>query len=292
MDQERIPEWGIFSLESLLDLEQSQDRELEEAQELRRRCELKERLALKAYRKAQKDLINANKKCAILYRNRETISAKLQTLMMEPSNSVWQSSKHGHAERIHSKLGYHVPAEGQTSEVLYDKNHGLLNDTFLDVSLRMMKHGSCSNQYSEHDDSTSDHRDKNATNGLSSPALFPNMSTDDDEENLVFDKRDVESNLAYSPNVENYAEGISDLDTKKEGNSHDYDLEAVLRSKLVAKFGMKTFCKNDDMSSVPCQVDHAVNNNEKRSNTTVNQQIQQQTIIQNCNSEGILFLFS
>ncbi|XP_074592620.1 uncharacterized protein LOC141848486 isoform X2 [Curcuma longa] len=283
--EERIPEWGIFSLESLLDLEQSQDRELEEAQELRRRCELKERLALKAYRKAQKDLINANKKCAILYRNRETISAKLQTLMMEPSNSVWQSSKHGHAERIHSKLGYHVPAEGQTSEVLYDKNHGLLNDTFLDVSLRMMKHGSCSNQYSEHDDSTSDHRDKNATNGLSSPALFPNMSTDDDEENLVFDKRDVESNLAYSPNVENYAEGISDLDTKKEGNSHDYDLEAVLRSKLVAKFGMKTFCKNDDMSSVPCQVDHAVNNNEKRSNTTVNQQIQQQTIIQNCNSE-------
>ncbi|XP_042461284.1 uncharacterized protein LOC122045222 isoform X2 [Zingiber officinale] len=284
--EERVPEWGIFSLESLLELEQSQDRELEEAQEFRRRCELKESLALKAYRKAQKDLINANKKCAILYRNRETITAKLQTLMLEPSNSVWQSSKQGHAERIHSKFGYHVPAEGQTSEVLYDKNHGLLNEASLDVSLRMMnKHGSCSNQYSEHDDNTSDHREKNATNGLSIPASFPNMSTDDDKENLVFDKRDVESNLACSPNVENHAEGIYDLDTKKEGNSHDYDLEAVLRSKLVAKFGMKTFCKNDDMSSVPCQVHHAVNNNKKRSNTSVNQQIQQQTIIQICNSE-------
>ncbi|XP_042456037.1 uncharacterized protein LOC122040680 isoform X1 [Zingiber officinale] len=284
--EERVPEWGIFSLESLLELEQSQDRELEEAQEFRRRCELKERLALKAYRKAQKDLINANKKCAILYRNRETITAKLQTLMLESSNSVWRSSKQGHAERIHSKFGYHVPAEGQASEVLYDKNHGLLNEASLDVSLRMMnKHGSCSNQYSEHDDNKSDHREKNATNGLSIPVSFPNMSTDDDKENLVFDKRDVESNLACSPNVENHAEGSYDLDTKKEGNSHDYDLEAVLRSKLVAKFGMKTFCKNDDMSSVPCQVHHAVNNNKKRSNTSVNQQIQQQTIIQICNSE-------
>ncbi|XP_042387873.1 uncharacterized protein LOC121979974 isoform X1 [Zingiber officinale] len=285
----RIPEWGIFSLESLLELEELQDKELEKAQEFRQRCELEERLALKSYRKAQKDLINANERCAVLYRNRETISTKLQNLMLESSNFVWQSSKQDHGGCVHSRLGYHVPAEGQTSELLYERsNRGLLEDTSLDVSLRMThRHGSCSNQYSESDDSTSDHRDKSTTNGLSSPASSPNMSTDDDRENLVLDKREVVSNLACSPNVDSHADVTSDLDVRKEGNSQDYDLEAALRSKLVAKFGMRTFCKSDGMSSVPCEVDQAVVKNEKRSNTSANQQIQQQMIIQNSNSEGL-----
>ncbi|KAJ0887593.1 putative tetratricopeptide-like helical domain superfamily, zinc-finger domain-containing protein [Helianthus annuus] len=51
---------GEMDIKSLLELEELQDKELDEAQEHRRKCEIEERNALKAYRKAQRDLAEAN----------------------------------------------------------------------------------------------------------------------------------------------------------------------------------------------------------------------------------------
>ncbi|RWW83702.1 hypothetical protein BHE74_00007780 [Ensete ventricosum] len=281
-----------MNLESLLDMEELQDKELEEAQELRRQCELEERHALKAYRKAQRALIKANERCVILHRNRETISAKLQTLMLESSNSVWPSNKQGHGENmLFSRLGYSIPTKAQTSEHLGNKlNHNFSDGAPLDASYKQInRHGSCANQFSEPDDSTSDHRDKSAATGLGSP--FQNLSTDDDEENLALDNRYVESNLACLVDVGNHVEETSDVDVNKDGDSQDYDLEAALRSKLVARFGMRTSCKSANISNIECQVDQAINSKVEKSCVSFDQQLQEQKKTFVSNPEGISFIF-
>ncbi|CAL9205695.1 uncharacterized protein LOC135631820 isoform X1 [Musa acuminata AAA Group] len=283
-----ISEWGTMNLESLLEMEELQDKELEEAQELRRQCELEERHALKAYRKAQRALIKANERCVILHRNREIITAKLQTLMLESSNSIWPSNKQGHGEiMLFSRLGYSIPTKGQTSEHLGDKlNHNFSDGAPLDASYKQIdRHGSCANQFSEPDDSTSEQRDKSAANGLGSP--FQNLSTDDDEENLALDNRYVESNLACLIDVGNHVEETSVVDVNKDGDSQDYDLEAALRSKLVARFGMRTSCKSADISNIECQVDRAINSKVEKSCTSFDQQLQEQKKTCVSNPEGI-----
>ncbi|URD85840.1 Putative zinc-finger domain [Musa troglodytarum] len=283
-----ISEWGTVNLESLLEMEELQDKELEEAQELRRQCELEERHALKAYRKAQRALIKANERCVILHRNREIISAKLQTLMLESSNSIWPSNEQGHGESmLFSRLGYSIPTKGQTSEHLGDKlNHNFLDGAPPDASYKQTdRHGSCANQFSEPDDSTSEQRDNSAANGLGSP--FQNLSTDDDEENLALDNRYVESNLACLIDAGNHVEETSDADANKDGDSQDYDLEAALRSKLVARFGMRTSCKSADISNIECQVDQAINSKVEKSCTSFDQQLQEQKKTFVSNPEGI-----
>lgn len=292
LGQGGISEWGTMNLESLLEMEELQDKELEEAQELRRQCELEERHALKAYRKAQRALIKANERCVILHRNREIITAKLQTLMLESSNSIWPSNKQGHEESmLFSRLGYSIPTKGQTSEHLGDKlNHNFSDGAPLDASYKQIdRHGSCANQFSEPDDSTSEQRDRSAANGLGSP--FQNLSTDDDEENLALDNRYVESNLACLIDVGNHVEETSVVDVNKDGDSQDYDLEAALRSKLVARFGMRTSCKSVDISNIECQVDQAINSKVEKSCTSFDQQLQEQKKTCVSNPAGISFIF-
>ncbi|XP_039044117.1 uncharacterized protein LOC120183507 [Hibiscus syriacus] len=68
-------------IHSLVEIEENLDKELEEAQNHRRLCEIEERNALKAYRKAQRALIEANARCTVLYRERELCSARYRSLI-------------------------------------------------------------------------------------------------------------------------------------------------------------------------------------------------------------------
>ncbi|CBI31708.3 unnamed protein product, partial [Vitis vinifera] len=86
-----------MDIQSLVEIEELQDKELEEAQEQRRKCEIEERNALKAYRKAQRALIEANARCTYLYRKREMFSAQFRSLTMEDSSLFWTSRQHEHA---------------------------------------------------------------------------------------------------------------------------------------------------------------------------------------------------
>lgn len=71
---------SLLDFQSLVEVEESLDKELEEAQQHRRRCEIEERNALKAYRKAQKALLEADAGCTHLYRKRELLTAEVQIL--------------------------------------------------------------------------------------------------------------------------------------------------------------------------------------------------------------------
>lgn len=70
-----MAEHNSIDIQLLVEMEESLDRELEEAQEHRHKCEIEERNALKAYRKAQRALIEANSRCTELYCKRELHSA-------------------------------------------------------------------------------------------------------------------------------------------------------------------------------------------------------------------------
>ncbi|PKU68353.1 hypothetical protein MA16_Dca026463 [Dendrobium catenatum] len=84
-------EEGNMSFHSLLRLEEQLDKELEEAQEYRFECEHGESYALKAYRKAQRSLVEANERCTFLYRKRELFSAKCRAFVIEASKSIYPS---------------------------------------------------------------------------------------------------------------------------------------------------------------------------------------------------------
>lgn len=291
-DQIGIPEEVIMNLESLLELEELRDKELDEAQEVRRRCELEERHALKAYRKAQRALVNANERCAILQRNREMVSAKLQTLMLGSSNSMQPSNEPNHGDSLqYTTLSFGMSGKGQTQEHLANKSKSqFLDGTFDGSYIQMNRHASSSNQYSEPDDSASDHRDKNVVNGVSSPTSFPYLTTDEDQDNLPQDNQCDDSNLACPTKVGNHKETNNDTNGNKEENSQDYDLEASLRSKLVARFGVRASCKNADMNNVECQVDLTASTVDMKSDT-LDQQLQVQKNICVSNPKGIPLIF-
>ncbi|KAK4799179.1 hypothetical protein SAY86_024544 [Trapa natans] len=83
---------GNGEIQKLIEIEEALDKELEDAQEHRRKCEIEERNALKAYRKAQRALLEANARCAFLYRQRELYSSHLQTCIMDDSSLIGCSS--------------------------------------------------------------------------------------------------------------------------------------------------------------------------------------------------------
>lgn len=91
-----ISETADMDLKSLLEIEEQQDKELDEAQEHRRKCEIEERNALKAYRKAQRALAEANTKCSYLYHKRELFSANLRSHVMEDSTMFWSNMPRQH----------------------------------------------------------------------------------------------------------------------------------------------------------------------------------------------------
>ncbi|XP_038980951.1 uncharacterized protein LOC103716970 isoform X2 [Phoenix dactylifera] len=274
-----LGEEGV-NLQSLLELEELHDKELEEAQELRRRCELEERHALKAHRKAQRALIDANERCAALYQKRELFSARLQGLLMEASSFMWPSrwqdhrtlfdsvkSVPKHSSDMLSGLDHQIPAESQILEQLGCKSIIQSPDGApLEASYQQMNgHDSGDDQCCEPDASTSDPKENSAVNDICTPAYPPHIYTDDDEENFPSDNRSAESRLACESKMGKFEEENTNIDIEKERlfaseNAQDYELlEASLRSKLVARFGMRTSSKSN-MSNAVCHVDKARGN--------------------------------
>ncbi|XP_072975069.1 uncharacterized protein [Typha angustifolia] len=258
------PGQGSMRLKSLLEIEDLQDKELEEAQEFRRKCELEERRALKVYRKAQKALVEANERCAILYRKRELYSAGLHGLMMESSSSPWPSSWHSHCETLSDSLKYiprasqdflslldhKIPADSQMLEQLGDKSKGQC----IDEAPHQLTggHESASGHCYDPAVSTSDPKDISDTYGACAPPKNSNMLIDDVEENFPFSM--TESRPATHTNYENHVKETADMVVDRNGlpprhTKMDYELlEASLRSELVARFGKRASSKNIDLN--------------------------------------------
>ncbi|XP_071713633.1 uncharacterized protein [Rutidosis leptorrhynchoides] len=81
---------GNMDIRSLLEIEELQDKELDEAQVYRRKCEIEERNAFKAYRKAQRNLAEANTRCSYLY-------SKIRSNMMNDSSTFLTNMSHQHS---------------------------------------------------------------------------------------------------------------------------------------------------------------------------------------------------
>ncbi|KAJ6804744.1 uncharacterized protein M6B38_184545 [Iris pallida] len=279
-----------MNLQSLVELEELQDKELEEAQELRRRCELEERNALKAYRKAQRALVEANERCSLLYRKRELFSAQLRALLMDVSSSLcpssWQSHQGTVSEALKDvpdssfnllpSLGHHLPS-GQTLDQLgYESNTGCA-DGPRNTSLKPMNRQELlSGQCSEHDASSSDHRDYGALDGVHTPAHDPNISVDD---KFPFDTL-VESRLECDVRDEHCGQRRNGLNAETERltsveNAQNYELlEASLRSKLVARLHRRMPSKSNEVSSTGHRIQRG---SEKNSNIKSALLLDQQT---------------
>ncbi|XP_057989550.1 uncharacterized protein LOC110638367 [Hevea brasiliensis] len=89
-----VSDHSNINMHSLVEMEESLDKELEEAQEHRRICEIEERNALKAHRKAQRALFDANAKRTELYRKKELYSAQFQCFILNDSSLLWSMRKH------------------------------------------------------------------------------------------------------------------------------------------------------------------------------------------------------
>ncbi|KAF7063921.1 hypothetical protein CFC21_070384 [Triticum aestivum] len=227
------------TLLSLLEMEELQDRELEVAQEHRQKCEVEEREALRAYRKAQKALIEANERCAILRGKREVCSAQVHGLIAENS-SLAQCSNIQNAGR-----GFVMPS--------------LLNSQFhADLQMPKIRGGRSSSPYQDEPpqqpvdkhEARSRHCDELAA-GIADPKFASTVHDNSEpshyrEEDLLFSSKRARSEC--TSNLENEETIHAYLEENREpsgDNGQDYELlEANLRSKLVQKFARNPHLNN------------------------------------------------
>ncbi|KAL5992042.1 hypothetical protein ACLOJK_012955 [Asimina triloba] len=249
-----------MEFQSLAKMEEMHDKELEEAQELRRKCELEERSASKAYRSAQKALMDANERCNYLYHKRELASAKLRALAMENSTSFWsprwqEENALVSMENIpkanmnlQSGVSCHSPTEQDAmNQVAQESNLQHIDHTHLNSSdQNTCRHQLGCEPCSEHDTSTSEqvrHKNNSVADAVFSPSSNPDVYADEDEV--------VESRLVCRVNLEKHEEkgGNEALERKSYIDaSQDPELvEASLRSALFSRLGMRTLGKNPDL---------------------------------------------
>ncbi|CAI9302802.1 unnamed protein product [Lactuca saligna] len=202
-----ISETADMDLKSLLEIEEQQDKELDEAQEHRRKCEIEERNALKAYRKAQRALAEANTKCSYLYHKRELFSANLRSHVMEDSTMFWSNSN------------MPVPRQHTGPKLITTESCG------------------------EPDTSTSDEpqeeeEEEDKTNDVCSSLHDDDDDVDDDEQTSAFELKAADSSLDEGTCSERSQR------TKNENSISVVDptedsllLEATLRSQLFARLG-------------------------------------------------------
>ncbi|XP_043699062.1 uncharacterized protein LOC122649872 isoform X2 [Telopea speciosissima] len=265
--------YNSMDMQSLVKIEELLDKELEEAQDLRHRCELEERNALKAYRKAQTALTEANARCTYLYQRRELFSAKSRALIMEGSNSLWMSGWDKQME-IGLDSSHIVPdANGNLLPTLNPQmqaeleglnqlsrdstvrcTHGAVNTSYQHMSGQNLGSEPCS----EPDASTSEllhHKDNSAANGICTPSNHPNMSADEDEETFPSDHTAVQVTLECSNKEEDLERRESDTSHRSkrkysmDGSDDPALLEASLRSELFARLGNRTLSKKSHQSS-------------------------------------------
>ncbi|XP_039051686.1 uncharacterized protein LOC120193179 isoform X2 [Hibiscus syriacus] len=247
------------NIHSLIEIEENLDKELEEAQNHRRLCEIEEKNALKAYRKAQRALIEANARCTDLYRQRELCSARYRSLIVDNSCLLWSSRKHEHtgagldiSDDVPENMNF-VPTSNRLLPA-YDSLHQPGNDA--NVQCINIAHHNMSLQHnngqnlgsepcSEQDASTSEpfpHNSNNAANGLRSPCS-PIISAD--EGTSLMDRDSNQPGLDYQQKQQN-SEVIEKNANNESSNQDSLLLEASLRSELFARLGVRTSSKNID----------------------------------------------
>ncbi|WVZ90792.1 hypothetical protein U9M48_037056 [Paspalum notatum var. saurae] len=219
---------------SLLEMEELQEKELEDAQEHRRKCEVEEREALRAYRKAQRALLEANERCAILRRKREICSAQVHGLIAENSSLVQSLviQNPGDDLAMPSQLNSHIHANSQMPE-----NEG---------SRHRLHPKEPPQQPVDKHEAQPHYRDKLAAStadpNFVSTINDESMPSDYMEDDLMFPAGQTRSKCALD--LENQMEETIHVyaeNRQASGDStHDYELlEASLRSRLVERFGKK-----------------------------------------------------
>lgn len=274
-----VSENSNIKLQSLIEMEESLERDLEEVQEHRHRCEIEERNALKAYRKAQRALVEANARCADLYHRREHYSAHLQSCIMENSSLFCPSMQHEHvgfglncSNNISEKVNpiptssCHIQPEfGGFSRPGRVSNIQCVNNARPSTTnWHMSGHGLGSEPCSEPDASTSEplrHGGKNTADGTWSPLDDPNPSGDEDDETYALELQSAQPNINYHIKEKDIGDGLNGIcneSNQKKSIDSSQDtllLEATLRSELFARLGAKTSSKNSGLSD---NSEHAV----------------------------------
>ncbi|CAK9176488.1 unnamed protein product [Ilex paraguariensis] len=283
-----------MDIQAILDIEEMQDKELEEAQEHRRKCEVEERNAFKAYRKAQRALIEADAKCSYLYRRRELYSTHFRTCMMEDSSLFWSLRPQNHVGgglnslNSRSEVNTHsVPTSSHQMQAEFDAYDQCQNDLNIQSVTGALQ--SLSDRYvegqnmapdpcSEPDASTSDPlKDNSVADVFCSPSDDVDILADEDEETVSFDHKSGQFNIDHQKEEEIYEERIKDTnDRPKRSFSIDSCqdsllLEAALRSQLVSKLGKKSLLeKRGPNGSMEPAVEGGPENDDVRGKTEKN----------------------
>lgn len=212
-----------MDIKSLLELEELQDKELDEAQEHRRKCEIEERNALKAYRKAQRDLAEANTRCSYLYHKRNLFSANLRSHVMEDSNMFWSNMSN-------------------MSNQLIDANVNSITN----MSENDTPHHQVQNECEDPDSSGSEPQDEEKTNDSN------NMLAEDDQTS-VFGLKAGDSSL--DSHMEGICNEMNNNSDPIDNNEDSLLLEASLRSQLFARLGNRQSKKNEPVQSLEIATD-------------------------------------
>lgn len=250
-------------------MEENLDKDLEEAQEHRRRCEIEEKNALKAYRKAQRELLQANVRCTDLYRQRELYSANLRSFIMDNSSLIW-SSRQNEQAGIGLDLANNVsenvdliptsghqmhPEDDGCNPAACDSNIQCVNNARIHASYKHLSEQNMGTEpCSEPDSSTSEPvplLGNNGADGICSPSNELNNSADEDEDEarFSFENESVQPNVLCHKNTDfgNKQKEIDKESNRKMSIDSPQDpvlLERMLRSKLFATLGTKTLSKN------------------------------------------------
>ncbi|XP_022765189.1 uncharacterized protein LOC111310225 isoform X2 [Durio zibethinus] len=249
-------------IRSFVEIEEKLDKELEEVQQHRRLCEIEERNALKAYRKAQRALIEANARCTDLYRQRELCSAHFRSFIVNDSNTLWSSMQHEHTgvgldtsnnvpenmDLVPMSTHRLQPEYDGFNQPGYDPNIQSINVAPRNMSLQHDNGQNLGSEpCSEPDASTSEpfpHNSNNAANAVRS-LCSPIISVDEDEETSPMDHDSVQPSAGYQQK-----EQKSEVNQRNANNESDNQdsllLEATLRSELFARLGTRTSSKNID----------------------------------------------
>ncbi|MBA0781490.1 hypothetical protein Gotri_002414, partial [Gossypium trilobum] len=248
-------------IHSLVEIEEKLDKELEEAQKHRCLCEIEERNALKAYRKAQRALIEANARCTDLYRQRELCSARFRSLLVDDPCLLWSSRQHEHTrmgldasdngpenmDLVPISTHRLLPAYDGLNQPGYAANIQCINIARHNLSIQHDNGRNLGSEpCSEQDASTSEpfpHNSNNAANGVRSPCS-PIISADEDEGTSLMDHDSVQPSPEYQQKKQN-SEVIRKSANNESNNQDSLLLEATLRSELFARLGMRT-SKNID----------------------------------------------
>jgi hypothetical protein len=273
------------TLESLFEMEELRERELDDAQEQRRKCEVEEREALRAYRKAQRNLIEANERCAILRRRREICSAQVHGLIAESSSLVQclNVQNAGHGLVMPSLLNSQFHADGQMPEI----QGGRSSSPYLDELPQQPvdKHEARSRYCDELAVSIVDPKYVSTVHDNNTPSEYR-------EDDLPFRPKRARSECTSNP--ENHMEETTQVyleNRQPSGDStQDYELlEASLRSRLVKRFGMKSCLNNSAEVTEEIAVGKAAEIQQDKQSAHVELQFQEVDNIVMKNLEGSHF---